>query len=94
MPPRNIPQPPSDVTGPLGRWLGDVTAYLNSQPQLSLASFGPTETPNSRVTGATGALCINLGSGSTQSRVWVLAPAGTISERTDQGWQLLRIVAP
>ena len=92
MPPRNVSQPPSDVTGPLGRWLGEVAAYLNAQPQISLASFGATETPNSRVTGATGAMCVNISdSASTQSRLWLL---GTVSARTDQGWQLLRIVAP
>ncbi len=91
MPPRNVAQPPSSVTGELGRYLTDVAAYLNALPQWSLASFGPTETPNSRVTGATGALCVNLGSGSTSSRLWQL---GTISDRTDQGWQLLRVVAP
>lgn len=89
--PRNLNAPPSDVTGALGRWLQDLWAWVEVQPQVSLASFGATETPNSRVTTSTGGLCINLGSASTQSRLWQM---GAVSDRTDQGWQLVQVRAP
>ena len=88
---RNLVSPPSDVSGPLGRWLRDLHTWVEGQPFVSFASFGATDTPNSRVTGATGALCINIGSASTQSRFWLLP---TLSERTDQGWMLVRVVSP
>lgn len=88
---RNLAPPPSDVTGSLGRWLRDAWTWIEAQPQWSIASFGAAETPNSRVTAATGGLCINIGSASTQSRLWVM---GATSDRTDQGWVLARIVQP
>jgi hypothetical protein len=91
--PRNMAAPPSDITGTLGSWLRDLHRWIEAQPQLSLASFGPTETPNSRMSGLPGALCFNIGSGSTQSRLWLLGGA-VPSTLTDQGWQIVRIVAP
>lgn len=90
---RNLNAPPSDVTGPLGRWLRDVWQWVEAQPQWSLASFGPGNTPNSRVTGFPGSLCVNLASASTQSRLWLLG-GGAPSVLTDQGWNLVRVVAP
>lgn len=89
--PRNMAAPPSDVTGPLGSWLRDLHRWVEGQAQISLASFGPTQNPNSRVTGLPGTLCVNLGSASTQSRLWVLG-GDPASDRTDQGWALVRIV--
>lgn len=66
--PRRLPAPPSGITGPLGNWLREVHTLLESQPNISLVSFGATDTPNSRVTGMSGDMCINIGSASTDSR--------------------------
>ena len=91
---RHLAPPPSDVTGPIGRWLRDLHTYIEGQPSISLASFAPTETPNSRVTGTLGNLCVNLGSASTISRLWILGGGTDASARTDQGWFLVQTRTP
>ena len=88
---RNLAPPPSSITGPLGLWLTNMWQWVEAQPQISLASFSPTQDPNSRVTALSGALCINLGSGSTQSRLWLLG-GNNLSAATDQGWSVVRIL--
>lgn len=91
--PRRLQAPPSDVTGPLGAWLRQLHTVVESLPNFSIASFTDTETPNSRVTGLSGDFVVNLGSASTDSRLWVLG-GGTRSALTDQGWALVRVVRP
>ena len=88
---RRLPAPPSSITGVLGTWLRELHGVVEALPNVSIASFGATDTPNSRVTGMSGDLCINVGSASTDSRAWILG-GGTRSALTDQGWALLRIV--
>ena len=88
-----FPAPPSNVTGPLGSYLRELWGYVTSQPQISVQSFGATSTPNSIVSGFPGDLCVNIGSASTNSRLWVLGGASR-SAITNQGWQLVRVVAP
>lgn len=85
--------PPSDITGPLGGYLRDLWRYVESQPQFSAQSFSATSTPNSIVSGLPGDICVNLCSASTASRLWVLGGT-TRSAFTNQGWQLVRVVAP
>ena len=83
--PRNLVPPPSNVSGPMGLWMRDLHKLIDGQPNFSLASFGATETPDSRVTGTAGDLAMNLGSGATNNRLWMLG--GTpASSRTDRGW--------
>lgn len=89
--PRNMAAPPSNISGPLGLWLRDLHRWVENQPQVSLASFGVTETPNSRVTAFTGGLCVNLGSASATSRLWVLG-GDSVSVLTDQGWSVVRVL--
>lgn len=89
--PRRLPAPPSSLTGPLASWLRELHTLIESQPNISLVSFEATDTPNSRVTGMSGDIAINIGSASTDSRAWILG-GGTRSALTDQGWALLRIV--
>jgi hypothetical protein len=89
--PQKLQAPPSSVTGPLGAWLSVLWQYIEKQPSISLASFAPTATPNSSVTGQSGDLCVNLGSGSTTSRLWVLG-GNVRSTITDQGWALVRVL--
>lgn len=74
------------VTGDLYFWLLDLTQAVNSVPQLSYFS---ALTPNSLVTGLTGDVAINIGSASTDTRVWVLGGA-SLSQLTTQGWVTLR----
>lgn len=88
---RRLSPPPSSVTGPLGGWLREVYALLEATPNFSFASFDATSTPNSRVSGRTGDFCINIGSASTESRVWTLGGIPT-SALTNLGWSLVRIV--
>ena len=78
--------PPSSVTGDLGLWLQEVVRAMNSIPQVSYFS---APTPNSLVTGLTGDLAINLVSGSTDTRVWVLGGAN-LGQLSTTGWVALR----
>lgn len=88
---RRLAAPPSTVTGVLGTWLRELHSVVEALPNVSIASFGATDTPNSRVTGMSGDLCINIGSASTTSRAWLLG-GGTRSALTDQGWALIRVL--
>lgn len=87
---RNLVPPPSSLSGPLGLWLQDLHRWVEAQAQISIASFAATETPNSRVTAFSGGMCVNLGSASTQSRLWLLG-GNSVSVLTDQGWSVVRI---
>ncbi len=78
--------PPSNLSGDLGIWLTELARAVNSIPQVSYFS---APTPNSLVTGMTGDLAINLASGSTDTRVWVLG-GGSLSQLTTRGWVTLR----
>jgi len=84
-----IRQVPSSITGDLYFWLTDLAKSLNGIPQLSYFS---SATPNSVVTGLTGHLAINLASGSTDSRVWVMG-GNNLSVLTTLGWVVLRTSA-
>ena len=74
--------PPSDLTGPLRRYLLDIQRAMNGLPVMSL--FSGTD-PNSRVTGLPGDLVVNVGSVNTDRRLWVLG-GGDQSRLTTQGW--------
>lgn len=88
-----FPAPPSNISEPLAGWLRNVWRYIESQPQLSYTSFSATATPNSLVSGFPGDLCVNIGSASTATRLWILGGTSR-SAITNQGWQIVRIVAP
>lgn len=90
---RNLQPPPSGLSGPLGAWLRDLHTWVEGQVQFSYASFGDTQTPNSRVTALSGAICVNVGSGVTKQRHWILG-GSSLSGTTDQGWQLVTSAAP
>ena len=88
---QRLPPPPSDVTGPLGTWLRQVWQAVEALPRLSVDSFDGT--PNSRVSGLPGDLLVNIGSASTDSRVWVLG-GGARSALTNLGWRVVQVRAP
>lgn len=77
---------PSAVTGDLYFWLSDLAKAVNGIPQVSYFS---APTPNSVVTGLTGDLAVNLVSGSTDTRVWVMG-GNNLSVLTTLGWVTLR----
>jgi hypothetical protein len=76
--------PPSDVTGPLGAWLRDVYRALNQIPN---ASYISVDNPNtSGFTGYPGDLAVNVVSGSTVSRIWVMGGASV----STNSWAVVR----
>src|SRR3990167_2197339 len=82
---RKLAPPPSSATGALGQWLREIHAHLEAQPNFSLISIAPTATPNSNTTGLSGDLALNIGSGSTDGRLWILGGAAR-SALTQQSW--------
>lgn len=84
-----FPPPPPEVKGQLREYLERMADALNALPQVS---FFSGTTPNSSLTGTTGHLAINLGSASTQSRLWVNTAQPT-STATTTGWVVVRILA-
>lgn len=86
--PRKVPDPPSSVTGPLALWMRAVADHLNGLPTLSVFSG---LSPNSAVTGVGGNIAVNIGSASTDSRVWVKGGSATVPSKT--GWTVLRTLA-
>ena len=83
-----VPAPPSSVTGALRQWCESVAQRLNSMPTWSAFSAA---TPNSLVTGAAGDIAVNLGSASTDSRVWLKGGSPDVVSTT--GWVVLRTLA-
>lgn len=82
----NVPLPPSGVTGDLYNWCTAVAKYLNDQPKLSL--FSGT-TPNSNLTGLAGDIAFNIGSASTDTRLWVKAGSPVAPSKTS--WRPLHV---
>lgn len=65
--------PPSDVTGPLGKYLMDIYRALNQIPNASY--FSGTNPNTSGFTGYPGDLLVNVGSASTDRRLWQVGGA-------------------
>lgn len=86
--PARFPTPPSDITGALGTYLRDMARILNESAAVSIFS---ALTPNSVVTGLPGYVAVNVGSASTDSRVWVLGGTGDYLRNT--GWVVLRTLS-
>lgn len=78
-----ISPPPSGITGVLATWLNEIWRHLEAQPRISIDSFDGT--PNSRVSGLSGDIVINVASGSTDTRAWILG-GGARNALTNQGW--------
>jgi hypothetical protein len=88
-----FPAPPSGLSEPLSGYLRQIWSFIESQPQTSINSFSATATPNSLVSGFPGDMVVNIGSASTNSRLWILGGAAR-SAITNKGWQLVRVVTP
>lgn len=83
-----LPPPPSDVTGPLGAYLEILWHTLQGLPN---ASYFSGATPNGVVLGVPGDLAMNIGSASTDSRLWV--HGGGLRQPSTTGWVVLRTLA-
>lgn len=83
---RRVDDPPSSITGPTRVWLQQVVDAINGMPRVSVFSG---VSPNSVVTGMPGDVLVNLGSASTDSRVWVKGGGGVTVSNT--GWVVVRI---
>ena len=79
---------PSSITGPLRGYLEQVQSVVNAFPQMSLFSG---VSPNSAVTGQPGDLALNVGSASTDSRLWMMG--GTGDQLRSTGWVTVRTLA-
>lgn len=85
-----IQLPPPTGNQALDQWLYKVAQTINGFPRMSW--FSGT-TPNSIHTGTPGDLAINLASGSTTTRVWIMGGIPT-SLSTNKGWVTLMIGPP
>lgn len=82
-----IPQPPSTITGPLFTYLSEVARRLNGEGYISL--FSGTNPNTSGFTGLPGQLLMNIGSASTNTRIWGMG--GSVASADTNNWFPLRI---
>jgi hypothetical protein len=77
--------PPSGITGELGGWLNQVWRAVN---QIPTASYFSGANPNtSGFTGGPGDLLVNVGSASTNSRLWIMGGASV----STNSWVVVRV---
>lgn len=81
-----IPLPPSTLTGELYNYLLTVAGRLNNEMPISI--FSGTS-PESIWTGVAGNLAVNVGSASTNTRLWVKGGDPRIPSTTS--WHPVRI---
>lgn len=84
---RKIADPPSTITGPLRVYLQQMADQFNNSPTFSY--FSGLSPIASAVTGVAGDLAFNLGSASTQTRLW--ENTGLTPNTTN--WVAVRILA-
>jgi len=83
---RRITMPPPTGNQALDEWLRNFAISHNNEPRMSW--FSGT-TPNSNITGTAGDIVVNLASGSTVSRFWIMT--GAPSYITNLGWKFLSV---
>lgn len=82
---RKVEVPPPTGNPAFDQWALTISQWINSHPHMSW--FSGT-TPNSTLTGTPGQIAVNLASGSTVSRLWVMGGDPT-SIATNLGWRFL-----
>lgn len=88
--PARIPQVPSSITGEVGRYLRLVARQLNQEGKISI--FSGTNPNTSGLSGLPGDLAVNIGSASTDSRLYVLS--GAARSLDTNAWRVVRIATP
>jgi hypothetical protein len=83
---RRVRQPPPTGNHDFDVWIRDFAVQWNSHPRMSW--FSGT-TPNSNLTGSPGDIAINLASGSTLTRMWMMT--GDASLVTTLGWRTISL---
>ena len=83
---RKVRQPPPTGNQEFDNWVRDFAAQWNSHPRMSWFSG---LTPNSTLTGTPGDIAINLASGSTATRMWLMT--GDASLVTTLGWKTIAL---
>lgn len=83
--PEKLRLPPSSITGEMGQWCMELWRVINRTPTMSYFS---ATTPNSAVTGFSGDLAMNVASGSTDTRLWIMG-GNSLSASTNKGWVTL-----
>lgn len=83
--PEKVRNVPSSITGELGQYLEEMRRAINRAPTMSY--FSGT-TPNSNVTGLAGDLAVNVGSASTDTRLWIKGGSTAVPGMTN--WVTLR----
>ena len=79
-----IPSPPSSLTGPTADYLHVLWRAINAMPAMSY--FSGTD-PNNSVLGVAPNLAFNVGSASTNSRLW--QKTGSITVPSMTGWVVI-----
>ena len=85
-----IPDPPSQVTGPLRIWLNELVRTLNSQ--VANVSYFSGTSPESVITGVAGDWAIQVGSVSTNTRIFV--KAGDVAVPSKTSWMKVTVAIP
>ena len=86
--PLRIPEPPSAVTGALRVYLMDLVRTLNTS--VPACSYFSGATPESVVTGVAGDFAIQVGSASTNTRIWTKAGSPTVASTTS--WMKMAVL--
>ena len=87
--PWNLPDPPSGITGPTRDYLLTLKNAINQIPVFSWASLA---TPESVWTGHAGDFFVNLGSASTNSRLFFKVAPVAVNTASKISWITLRIL--
>lgn len=67
--PRNVPYPPSTITGEVYRYLSTLAQFCNTLPVFSYTSY--TGGPNGNLTGAPGDVVVNIVASAQTARIYI-----------------------
>lgn len=83
-----VPDPPPGIADPLvASWMQQVARQLNSEGFISL--FSGSNPNTSGFTGIPGNMLVNIGSASTNTRLWIMG--GSVASVSTLSWHPLRI---
>lgn len=85
-----LPPVPSGISGDIGNYLRLIVGQLNSEGYVSI--FSGTNPNTSGITGLPGNLLVNIGSASTDSRLFVMS--GAARSMDTNAWRVVRVATP